>query len=291
MSLIEKAAKRLDELSKAQMPSAPPIPQLPEALSETSIASNSELQFPRSSVSRKVEIDLARLAAGGFVLPDAPSSLIAEEFRVVKRPLLANAAGLSATPVRNANLIMVTSSLPKEGKSFTAVNLAMSIAMELDRTVLLVDADFARPSLPGMLGLEPQEGLLDVLQNKRQLSEVLLRTNVEKLNLLMAGTSHSNATELLASGAMARLLEGMATRYADRIIVFDSPPLLMTTQSRVLATHMGQIVFVVHAEQTPQGAVKEALSTIAACPVKLMLLNQARGVEHVAYGYGYGYGK
>lgn len=241
----------------------------------------------RSPVSRQTAIDLEKLAAAGFVVPEAPNSLIAEEFRVVKRPLLSNAAGRCDPPVRNANLIMVTSALPQEGKSFVAVNLAMSIAMELERTALLIDADVARPSVPQLFGLPPSAGLLDVLQDKSlQLSDVLLRTNVPKLNLLMAGTQCSNATELLASAAMARLLDEMATRYADRIIIFDSPPLLMSTEARVLASHVGQIVFVVHAEQTSQSSVLEALATIEDCPVKYTVLNQARNVEKMIYGYG-----
>ena len=122
--------------------------------------------------------------------------------------------------------------------------------MELDNTVLLVDADVARPSLLNVLGLPPTKGLMDVLVNQAtDLSEVLLRTSVQKLSILPAGTPHPKATELLASDAMTQLLEEMATRYADRILIFDSPPLLVTTESRVLATHMGQIVVVVEAER------------------------------------------
>lgn len=222
--------------------------------------------------------------------PDATGSLIAEEFRIIKRPLLANAASRTLPPIRNANLIMVTSALPGEGKSFTALNLAMSIAMEFDRTVLLVDADVARPSLPRVLGLPEQDGLLDVLQGKIALPDVLLRTNVEKLTLLTAGSADAHATELLASDGMTRLLNEMAKRYSDRIIIFDSPPLLMTTESRVLANQMGQIVMVVQAEETLQKAVIQALTTIEACPVKALVLNRARNVDQIVYGYGYGYG-
>ncbi|TFW06314.1 chromosome partitioning ATPase, partial [Oxalobacteraceae bacterium OM1] len=204
----------------------------------------------------------------------------------------AHSMGITGMPVRRPNLIMVTSALPSEGKSFTSVNLAMSIAMELERTALLVDADVARPSLPGLLGVEPKPGLLDVLMNKDiQLGDVIQKTNVEKLNLVMAGTPHPRATELLASEAMGRLLDEIADRYPDRIVIFDSPPLLVTTQARVLATHMGQIVFVVHAEHTLQAAVKEALATIEACPVKFAVLNRAHQGNAMNYGYGYGYGR
>jgi protein-tyrosine kinase len=185
---------------------------------------------------------------------------------------------------------MVTSALAGEGKSFTSLNLAMSIAAELDHTVMLVDADVARPSLLRMLGLPPGPGLLDVLEGHLDLSEVLLRTNIDKLTLLPSGTPQPRATELLASEAMRLMLDDMASRYPDRIILFDSPPLLLTTESRVLASQMGQIVIVVHAEHTPQAAVQQALATIESCPLKMLLLNQARSDESGAYGYGYGSG-
>ena len=236
-----------------------------------------------------VAIDLERLAAAGFIVPGKPDSLLAEELRVIKRPLLANAR--SMTSMRHANLIMVTSALAGEGKSFTALNLALSIAMELERTVLLVDADVARPSLPSILGLPAQRGLLDVLQNTAlSVSDVLLRTNVDKLNLLMAGTRAAQATELLASEAMARLLHDMAECDAERMMVFDSPPLLLTTEARVLAAHMGQIVFVLQAGESLHSAAREALAMLAGCPVKFLVLNQARQSDGVANGYGYGYG-
>lgn len=295
MSLIEKAAERLDGLRQDR--------KVHGGLVEPAVLPNSALDLPASGQvdageplgrdlvrSREVELDLERLAEAGFITSDSKGNLTAEEFRILKRPLLANIAG-SAAPIRNANLVMVTSSLPDEGKTFTAINLAMSIARELDRTVLLVDADVARPSLPRVLGIPERKGLLDVLQDKSlQLSDVLLRTNIEKLTLLTAGTPDSHATELLASEAMGRLLVDIGRRYSDRVVIFDSPPLLPTTEARALATRMGQIVFVVRAEETPQNAIKEALTTIESCPVKLLVLNQARSFENVAYGYEYGYG-
>lgn len=296
MSLIEKAVERLEGLQQDPLKQggSPTQREAPPFATGRGGGGADTRPAPQGvaapAASRQIDIDVDHLAAAGFITQGAAGNLIAEEFRVIKRPLLANVQG-GAAPIRNANLIMVTSSLPGEGKSFTAINLAMSIAMELDRTVLLVDADVARPSLPRVLGLSDQKGLLDILQDKSlKLSDVLLRTNVDKLTVLLAGTRDAHATELLASEAMGRLLDEIARRYADRIVIFDSPPLLMTTESRVLATRMGQIVFVVRAEETPQNAVKEALGAIDTCPVKLMVLNQARNVENVAYGYDYGYG-
>ncbi|TBO30249.1 chromosome partitioning ATPase [Aquabacterium lacunae] len=302
---IEQAALRLAQLRQAgaQMPddlpplpgpSAPglPVPAERATVPSPDMPSEKKARQPLGQpVSRSIEIDFDRLAAMGFVTPSSPRSSVADQYRVIKRPLLDNARGRSAAHVLHGNLIMVTSSMPGEGKSFTAVNLALSLAMEVDYTVMLVDADVARPSLMKVLGLPPGPGLLDLLvDDKVEMSQVLLRTNIENLTLLPSGSPRDSATELLASAAMTRLVEDMGKRYPDRIIIFDSPPLLLTTESRVLATHMGQIVMVVQAEKTLQSQVKAALSTIEACPVKLMVLNQARTSGGEAYGYGYGYG-
>ena len=185
---------------------------------------------------------------------------------------------------------MVTSAVPAEGKTFCSLNLAMSIALELDHSVLLVDADVAKPSLPKVLGLPPSDGLLDILEDSSiGLGEVLLNTNVEKLSLLTSGKKHPRATELLASAAMGDLLGEMASRYSDRIIIFDSPPLLAATESHVLATYMGQIVLVVKAESTLQSDVKHSLEAIQFCPIKLLVLNQSQAPMQGMYGYGYGY--
>lgn len=302
MSLIEQAAQRLEQLRQAGVDVPKVIDEAPgaressgldrdfdtstTAATDKSIAKASEVQS-----SRRVELDLHALSASGIIRPDAQRTQLADEYRVVKRPLIDNAMGRGATRIKDGNLIMVTSALPGEGKTFTAANLAMSIAMELDNTVMLVDADVARPTLLSKFGLPPMRGLLDVLVDESiDLPQVLLRTNVEKLTILPSGTQHPRATELLASDAMVALLEDMASRYSDRIIIFDSPPLLVTTEARTLASHMGQVVMVVKAESTAHADVKHALAAIESCPVKLMLLNQARSSTPDGYGYGYGYG-
>lgn len=286
-SLIEQAALRLEQLRQAgaDMPEPPPTVRVVES------APRHADNAPPPISSRRVEIDLQALAQAGIVSPNAPRSQIADQFRVIKRPLISNAMGKGASTIANGNLIMVTSALPGEGKTFTAINLAMSIATELDYTVMLVDADISRPSVMQVLGLPAGAGLLDlVLDESKDLSSMLLKTNIDKLTLLPSGTPHPRATELLASDAMIHLLDDMAKRYPDRIIIFDSPPLLLATESRVLASHMGQIVMVVRAEETLQSDVTQALATIEACPVKLMLLNQARTLFKGGYEYGYGYG-
>lgn len=301
-SLIEQATRRLEQLRQAGVglpESAPALEVSPgqrDPVNARVQVSPEPQAAPRTHVvSRQVTLDLDAMVDAGLVSPNAPRSHIADEYRVIKRPLIANAMGKGAVPVANGNLIMVTSAVAGEGKSFTALNLAMSIATELDNTVMLVDADVARPSILRMLGLPASRGLLDLLVDETvELSQVLLKTNIDKLTLLPSGTPHTRATELLASDAMNLLIQDIAKRYADRIIIFDSPPLLLTTESRVLASHMGQIVVVVHAEKTLQSDVEHALSTIESCPLKMMVLNQARATSVGGYGYGsgqtYGYG-
>jgi receptor protein-tyrosine kinase len=311
MTLIEQAAKRLEELrragaelsepraasaaasSAAEMPTPEAVVRAIESASDATVLSP-PFRTPRlgeppvtRTPAAHADIDLARLRALGYVTPDAPKSQVADEFRVIKRPIIRNALGKGATKVRDGNLVMVTSALPREGKTFTALNLAMSVAMEYDNTVLLVDGDVAHPSLPDLLGIPKAPGLLDLLtRDDVDVADALVKTNVEKLSIIPSGTQHRRATELLASEQMASLLRELASRYPDRIIIFDSPPLLATTEARVLATHMGQIVMVVAADSTAQHQVKEALATIDTCEVVLMMLNKASGTDVGTY-YGY----
>jgi receptor protein-tyrosine kinase len=283
-SVPARAARKLVELrpvDSSPMPlAAPAAPSVPD----TAAAPAEEAA---TVASKPVQIDLARLAGMGYLTPETPRAQIGDEFRLIKRPLLKNIDGKGSVAVERANLIMVTSSLPGEGKTFVAVNLAISIAMELDKTVLLVDADVSRPSVLSRLGLESSRGLLDVLTvHNLSMPEVLLRTNIDKLSILPAGTPNGRATELLASESMNDLLDELAARYADRVIVFDTPPLLLSTESRVLATHMGQVVLVVEAEQTTHDTVKHALTAIEACPVVLPMLNKTAQSD-AAFYYGY----
>jgi protein-tyrosine kinase len=317
MSLIEQAAKRLEELrrSGADVDETPvadatsehtasgtvPTPEAAVRALETRATQQLPLReglqksapagtplTTRNAPRKHIDINLADLAARGYLTPDAAQSQTADEFRVIKRPIIRNALGLMGGPKsKNRNLVMVTSSLPGEGKTFTAINLAMSIAMELDNTVLLVDGDVAHPMLPTLLGIPTSPGLLDLLtRDDLDVSDALLRTNVEKLTVLPSGSRQRRATELLASEQMAALLRELASRYSDRIIIFDSPPLLATTEARVLATHMDQIVMVVAAESTTQQAVSHALTAIESCEIVLLMLNKARRTDVGTY-YGY----
>ena len=243
------------------------------------------------STTRKVDLDLARMRELGMVTAAGGRTALVEDFRIIKRPLIKKAFGERAPGDLPGNLIMVTSSLPGEGKTYCAINLAMSIAMELDHTVLLVDADVARPSVLRTLGLPAQRGLMDILVDESlDLSDVMLRTNVPTLAILPAGTSTPRATELLASAAMTNLVMEIAHRYPDRIVIFDSPPLLLTSEARVLATHMGQIVVVVESETTTQHAVKESLSQLEGCANVNLIYNKTREFPGIEESYDYHYG-
>ena len=305
MSIIERATSRMHQdaaARQAQMHAAdhdavlaPPAqaapPPPPQTGSRSAPASASPAAVLRARGNgNNIELDAARMQAMGFITAGTRTPLM-EEVRVIKRPLITRAFSPKHRGDKPANLIMITSSLPGEGKTFCAINLAMSIAMELDHTVLLVDADVARPSVLRTLGLPGQRGLMELLLDERaDMSELLLHTNIDGLTLLPAGAANARATELLASQAMANLLREMAGRYPDRIIIFDSPPLLLTTEAHVLAAHMGQIVVVVEAEKTSQHAVQESLRQLEGLNNVNLVYNKTREFPGTAaYDYQYNY--
>jgi receptor protein-tyrosine kinase len=293
MSIIEEASKRLEQLGRAGIEAQAAVNSAPAARARAHAdpAGNRRTEPSWSGDAaagpNSVNIDFGRLQASGIITPTAPDVQLAHEFRVIKRPLIRNALGKSGAPLANGNLVMVTSALPGEGKTFVALNLAMSIAMEIDSTVLLVDADVVAPSVPRFLGIRPGKGLMDVLvEANLGIGNVMLKTNIDRLALVLAGTRHRRASELLASDAMIELLNEVSHRYPDRIVLFDSPPLLATTESRVLASHMGQVVVVVEADRTTHGTLESALSTVESCPVVLTMLNKASSSDVGSY-YGY----
>jgi protein-tyrosine kinase len=312
VSIIEKAASRIDKQRSATSAAASPatvpstdsdvVRAIPSANPVTMTAAASvhaahapataEAERPaQKSSTRRVELDLARMRDLGMVTAAAGRTSLLEDFRVIKRPLLQRAFAERAPNDKPGNLIMITSSLPGEGKTYCAVNLAMSIAMELDHTVLLIDADVARPSVLRTLGLPAHRGLMDLLvDDKLDMADVMLRTNVDTLSILPAGTSTPRATELLASSTMTSLVKEIANRYPDRIVIFDSPPLLLTSESRVLASHMGQIVMVVEAQTTTQHAVKEALHQLEGYSNVNLIYNKTREIPGIEETYDYHYG-
>jgi receptor protein-tyrosine kinase len=282
-SLVEKAAAKLAE-QRAEAPATDIVP------SAAVPAANEPLDAEAGRNTRLLALDFTKLQLAGFVTPSGTRTRIAEEYRVIKRPLLLKALATGEEAIDHGNMIMVTSANPGEGKTFTAVNLALSIASERDLHVLLVDADVQRPNIFKTLGVAEEKGLLDVLSGETgDIGDVLIRTNIRNLSLISAGTPALATTELLASQKMANLMEDMARRYPDRIIIFDAPPVLASSEPSVLALHVGQVVVVVEAGRTGQRALEETLNHISVCPNISLVLNKAevqnRSDRFGAYSY------
>ncbi|MDO8860432.1 XrtA-associated tyrosine autokinase [Haliea sp. E1-2-M8] len=299
MSTIEKALDRLkDDKRAAQEVADPGNNTVERAAPAGPLATSDEVGGTTATGSSfRVNIPFDALHEQGFLTPATPRSQIAEEFRAIKRPLLKNIAGKGVASVANANLIMVTSALQGDGKTFSSLNLAISIAMEQDKTVLFVDADVLKATAGRLLGIPSNTpGLIDILRDQAVPEDVILPTSMDKLRFLPAGTPDEHSTESLAGENMHQLMLEFSARYPDRVIIFDSPPLLLTTEAGVLASFMGQIVFVAAADITPQQAVLEALEHIGPDKMVGMLLNcmprRRLGLfgKGVGYGYGYGYG-
>ena len=239
------------------------------------------------------DIDWPRLTELGFISPGDSNTQAVEEYRNIKRPLVSNAFGKRSEGIAMANLILVTSSLPGEGKTYTAINLALSIANERDKKVLLIDADVARPSIAKVLGIRSTPGLIDYLESDDiSFADMALKTTIPGLQVIPAGKLHKHSTELLSSNKMALFVEELSGRYPDRLVIFDSPPLLAATQAEILAKLVGQVVLVVEAEQTMQSVVMEAVEKLSSCDVVLAVFNKTkRNMDADYYGYGYGYGQ
>ncbi len=309
-SLVERAAERLarygghdPDLAAAPVPPpAEPAPARAQAPAPAPAAEADVMEAPRPGPAshetpgrrftrNRVKLDMDALRTAGLVTSHSERTQIAEEFRLIKRPLLLKAFATPPDDIENGNLIMVTSSKAGEGKTFCAVSLAMSIALERDLTVLLIDADVAKPDVLNVLGIEAEKGLVDLIADEGlDLSDVLIRTDLENLTILPAGRQHHLATELLASDKMDKFVTEIARRYPDRVIIFDSPPALMSSVPGVLALHVGQTLFVVEAQRTVQQAVDNALGLIASCKNISLLLNKAEsGGSSERFGAYYDY--
>jgi exopolysaccharide/PEP-CTERM locus tyrosine autokinase len=289
MSLIQDAlerakAERSDEFSTADSH---------DRTGSSDRARAPELAAPTRfrSARQHVEIDWQAMRDSGLLVPEDNEELIARQIRDIKRPLIAHAFGKRATLVPNGNLIMVTSALAGEGKTFISFNLARSMAEERDHTVLLVDADVAKPHTSNLLGLQGAPGLLDLLENPNEhVESAIFDTDTHGLTVLPAGKPRAQSTELLASARMEKLTRQLTAADPNRIVVFDSPPLIQTSESKVLADFVGQIVFVVCAAQTPKGAVAEAMMSLGEGKCVNLILNKSASAASVSrYGHsGYG---
>lgn len=251
------------------------------------------MPVPRRRQNRNpaLHINKSVLRAVGLFPPVHEERLIAAQYRQIKRPLVVNAKGGGATISHNTKIIMVASALPGEGKTFTSINLAMSLAQEKDIEVLLADADLSTPRLSTILQVAKFPGLLECLEDETLDPEALvLPTDIPNLSFLPAGNPRDNATELLASLRMLKVLRQLNQVSARRIVVLDSSPLLATTESRVLASVVGQVVLVVRAGHTPQRSVLDAISQLGDASWIGLILNQSEidGSREDGYHYGHG---
>ena len=239
-----------------------------------------------------INIDVAELERKGFVSLTSARSRINEEYREIKRKLLKNAFGFLSSTINRANIIMVTSARPSEGKTFTAVNLAMSIAAEKDKTVLLVDADVLKPNVMRTLGEKTNSGLMEYLiGEKENLAEVIYPTNIDKLKIIPAGRSHHLSTELLASKKMEDTIEEFSSRYSDRVVIIDTPPMLGINESAILAGFAGQAVVVVEEGRAKLTDIRKAVDRLDPEMAVGFVVNKSTYQSSDDSGYyGYYYG-
>jgi len=238
-----------------------------------------------------IYIDKESMLERGYMYDAGTRKVTQEEFRQIKRKLLNNAFGRASKTLDNSNLIMVSSSNPNEGKTFISINLALSIALEQDKTVLLIDADVLRPSIERELGFESKVGLIELLLSEvNSVSDIIYSTNITNLKIIPSGKRHHLTNELLASNRMVDIAKELAERYPDRIVIFDCPPILGVTETPVLSNLMGQAVVVVEESKTKIEDVKKATTLLNEDMAIGLVMNKALKSSKDLYGYyGYGY--
>lgn len=288
-SLIERASEIYDFGSIVGQPAPPVAPQPVPAASRTAPPAT-----PAVPAAEVALVDRELLRSSGFIIPGAPPTSLSEEYRLVKRQLLISAlGGHGSDPIERGQLILICSAHPNEGKTFTAVNLALSMASETEIEIVLVDADVAKPEILSTLGIPGGPGLMDALANPGlDVEQLLIHTNIPNLMVLPAGLQTNNDTELLASDRTRKLIDRLIEGKPRRIILFDSAPALAASPASVLALHVGQCLIVVRADQTSEGALRDTMSLLDACPRMQFILN---GVSFSGtnrkFGSYYGFGE
>lgn len=290
MSKIQDALKKLQK-------EGPPPAASPKKLRNGFVHGEQPSSIPIAR-KKKVTIDGPKhhveqqaLVAAGLLAPLDHAIPVADEFRRIKRPLITNATQGLADAADHMNVIMIASALPKAGKTFCSVNLAVSISLERELNVLLVDADVAKPHISREFGLAEAPGLIDLLvDDGRSIEETLVRTDLNDIQILPAGSGHPQATELLASERMSQIVDELANRYPDRIILLDSPPLLITSEAQALASQVGQIALVVEAGETNHQTLLQAIDVLNSDKAINVILNKSRHASQPGYyGGEYGY--
>ena len=312
MSIVERALQKAQALAKAvsahePVTSAqPPVP--PDRLEPVEPASQhaherparpqSDTSITSRDLKQIVQIDIERLRVAGRLPPAGMAQQTEEEIRRIKWPLLKSITGRDgAAPARN-KVILVTSAVPGEGKTYTSLSLALSIVRDREIRVILVDGDVARPGLTPTLGLEGRPGLNDVLEDtSRDVSSVTYQTDVEGLFFLPAGKWHEHAPEFFAGSRMPQVIAELDRRVGNGVIILDSPPLLATNEAQAATRYVGQVLMVVRADDTEQQVVLDALALVDKSTPVRAILNRveasmlSRYYGQYYYGYGYGHGR
>lgn len=291
------AALRGDGLPALDVPDSD-FPKLPEGGHvipmelPVSYAEAPELVRARAWTGPVRALDRVAMAEAGYLIPGGSVSGIGEEFRIIKRELLGQIRGTKQTaPIENGNVILVASAHPDEGKTYCAINLAVSLAAESDLEVLLVDADFAKPGILAALGLEASTGFMDALIDPTvDVAKCVIRTDEPSLSVLAGGSATNNDSEYLSSARMREVIDSLVAGRPERVVIFDSSPLLAASPAAVLAGHVGQTILVVRADRTTDTALRDAADLLKGCAHIQLLLN---GVKFSASGRRFGsyYGK
>jgi protein-tyrosine kinase len=296
MSKLQDALSKLQRNRAAQQEQgAPPVPiaRTVELLERPDTGPDGSRRRAHQYGGVKLAVDREALRLAGLMAPESQERRVADEYRSIKRPLIRKAAD-GEQGVERGNLLVVASALSGEGKTFSCINLCLSLATEKDWSVVLVDADVAKPHVSRLFGIEDRPGLLDLLRDHTlEFDALVCPTDVPGLAVMPSGERDELAAELLASARMESVCRTASEADSRRLIVFDSPPLLQTAEAPVLALHAGQIVMVVQADRTSQQQVLAALSKLHEQASISLVLNQMQGGVDYAYGgyYGYGYGR
>ena len=300
MSIVEKALQKAQvKTERAATRDAVTPQELPD-LGQVPPPRGTAAPLPETIARRakpahggQVVLDFVQLRQDGRLAPEALTHQTEEEFRRIKWPLLnAIAHREGARPAAN-NMVLVTSAIPGEGKTFNALNLALSIARDRELEVLLVDGDVAQPSLTASLGLTGRPGVTNLLRDTTMvLADVVYSTNIPQLEVVPAGVRQDNAAELLAGARMQAVVDQLCARVSSGVVIVDSPPVLATNEAQVITRYAGQVLMVVRADSTEQRVLTEALSLIDKSRPVSAVLNSvepslvSRYYSHYYYGYG-----
>ena len=298
-SLLERAAEVYDFSAHFRAPvipadDLPPAPPPPEQAVPQPIVSP-VVRTAALVPGRTAAIDRDLLAENGLLVPGGAIGVLAEEFRLAKRQLLLTARRLATSDMAKARTMLVCSPKPGDGKTYCAVNLAISMAAERDVRVLLVDADFAKPGVMSRLGVPDGPGLLDALGDPMiDVESCVVGTDIPNLSLLPAGAGSTSDTELIASDRTPALIARLLAADPERIVIFDSPPALAASPASVLALHVGQIMLVVRADRTSESDLRDSVHRLDGCETIQLLLNSvsfAPGGARFGSYYGHGDGQ